>query len=156
MPNDALEYLSRLFRCAPTRGAYLDASFILPAVVDDLQVMLARLVDRERRAVVDSPRLADVVRPLIAIIGVSVGELVVILPRLARRRFPVLTVFEALFSFFEDVFGLHQFIHEPSTTGALRFTGGFITSRLGRVRPGNSSVSTQIHASARLGERSPV
>ena len=156
MADDALEYLRRLFRRAATGRADLDAGLVLPAVVDDLQIVLACLVNRQRGAVVDSPRLADVVRPLKPVVRVRIGELVIIFPSRAGAGFPILTALEPLLGFVDDIFRLHQFIHALASAGAFRFNFGFITCFGARVRPGNSSVSTHIHASARLGERSPV
>jgi len=94
-PPDACgEHLRGLVGSAAAGGADLDLCFVLSRVVDDLQVMLARLVGRQRRPV---PANAErVVAPLIFVAAVAVREPCVGLGVLPRERLPVDAAVESL------------------------------------------------------------
>src|SRR5579859_1130077 len=78
MPNDALKDVCRFLSRTIADRANAHRRLVLATVVDDLQVVLTRLIDRQRGTVVDSSRLAQLIRPLIAIVRVAISELVVL------------------------------------------------------------------------------
>src|SRR6185437_3362225 len=74
MSNNSLKSLSR-FKCSSiTSRSDRDSWLMLSCVVDNLETVLVSLVDSEARSLINVSRFSDSVRPLVAIVSVSIGE----------------------------------------------------------------------------------
>ncbi len=89
VPHQVLHALRRLVGRAVAHRVDADLDLVLPGIVDDLQAVLARLVDRQRRLAVELALLEHRAGPLIAVVCVAVDEPVVVARTLARDRLPV-------------------------------------------------------------------
>lgn len=120
--------------------------------------MLARLVYRQGWTIVDGPGLTKLVRPLVAILRVTVRKLIVINEVVMGSTLPILTLLEALLGFADDLFVVFHCIQPVCVLEKFSLTGWCNSDfcLCGFTMPGKSSVRTQIQASALFGDRSPV
>ena len=96
VPNDALEDCSSLHGRTITNRADLDLALVLPLVVEDLQVVLAGLVDRQGWLLLPRAGVIGGGFPLPPVVAVGLGELDVSDETSARDALPFTALSEPL------------------------------------------------------------
>lgn len=123
MADDTFEDIRRLLGRAITHRTDTNRCLILAAVVHDLQTMLARLIDRQGGTIVNRARLTQFIGPLIAVLRVTIGELVVIQEVVMGLTLPVLAALEALLGFADDLLVRFHCIQPVNVLDRFSLTG---------------------------------